>query len=187
MLRQHRYELLALALSYPNQELLSAIEQGLYDEAFKKTAPIPSDLDELEVEYCRLFVGPGHVEVPPYESVYRSHEISMQKGTVLGPAAVEVSQSYLEAGLQLASDFGDMPDHIAVETWFLAYLEAMAAANPEGDFLQYKQQFIEKHLGQWVITFAQEVRKASRHPWYSFTGDLLMEMFQTEPYTDLKV
>ncbi|NLB88040.1 MAG: molecular chaperone TorD family protein, partial [Syntrophomonadaceae bacterium] len=64
------YELLSIALSYPQAELLKLIRDGVFDETFGKKAPVPADLEELEVEYCRLFVGPGHVDVPPYESVY---------------------------------------------------------------------------------------------------------------------
>lgn len=180
MSKQNRFELLALALSYPNPELVDAIEQGKYDNEFGKTAPHPVNLEELEVEYCRLFVGPGHVEVPPYESVYREHDIKMQKGLVMGPPAVEVNKLYQEAGLQLAQGFHDMPDHIAAETWFLAYLEAMTKNTEEQDCLQHKQQFIDQHLGQWVVTFAEAVQKASHHAWYIYISQLLAETIEAE-------
>ncbi|MFY9141159.1 MAG: molecular chaperone TorD family protein, partial [Thermacetogeniaceae bacterium] len=123
MSKHQRFELLAKALFYPTQELMDAIKEGLYSEEFGE-APVPSNLEELEVEYCRLFVGPGRVEVPPYESVYHGHDSTMQQGLVMGPVTLEVKELYYEAGLQLAADFSDMPDHIAVETLFLAYLEA---------------------------------------------------------------
>jgi TorA maturation chaperone TorD len=181
MSNQNRYELLALALSYPHPELVNAIEQGQYDKEFGQTAPFPVNLEELEVEYCRLFVGPGHVEVPPYESVYREHDIKMQQGLVMGPPTAAVSKLYREAGLQLAQGFHDMPDHIAAETWFLAYLEAMAAHSADGqDFLQQKRQFMDQHLGQWAGAFAEAVRKASRHAWYIYISKLLAETIAAE-------
>ncbi|MGS0764554.1 TorD/DmsD family molecular chaperone [Syntrophomonas curvata] len=180
MSNQSRYELLALALSYPHPELVAAIEQGRYDKEFGQTAPLPVNLEELEVEYCRLFVGPGHVEVPPYESVYREHDIKMQKGLVMGPPAAAVSKMYQEAGLQLARGFHDMPDHIAAETWFLAYLEAMSNSADGLDFLQRKQQFIHRHLGHWAAAFAEAVQRASRHAWYIYVSKLLAETIEAE-------
>lgn len=180
MLKQQQYELLALALSYPNPDLMEAIQAGHYDRAFGINAPVPKSLEELEVEYCRMFVGPGHVEVPPYESVYRGHDHNMQKGTVMGEAAVDVQKMYAQAGLQLTADFSDMPDHIAVETWFLAYLEAMAATDPLGDYLEYKKQFLGRHLGLWVASFNEGIQQRGRHPWYGFAANLLFETINKE-------
>lgn len=179
-MRKQQYELLALALSYPNTDLLEAIQEGDYDQAFGLNAPVPASLEELEVEYCRMFVGPGHVEVPPYESVYQGHEHNMQKETVMGEAAIEVQKMYAQAGLQLAANFSDMPDHIAVETWFLAYLEAMAATEPQGDYLEYKKQFLNQHIGQWVAPFVEGIQQRGRHPWYEFAAKLLLETVNRE-------
>lgn len=180
MSKQQQYELLALAFSYPQEELISAIQTGIYDDLFASSAPDNIRLEELEVEYCRLFVGPGHVEVPPYESVYRQHDISIQAGLVMGESAVEVKEKYQQAGLQIAEDFHDMPDHIAVEILFLAYLEAMASIHPEDSYQEYKQRFINEHLGQWVEPFAREVREHSRHPWYTFASYLLTDLIPQE-------
>ncbi|HWQ74124.1 MAG TPA: molecular chaperone TorD family protein [Syntrophomonas sp.] len=180
MLKQQQYELLALALSYPNPDLLKAIQAGDFEQAFGQNAPIPASLEELEVEYCRMFVGPGHIEVPPYESVYRGHDHNMQKGTIMGPATVDVREMYARSGLQLAANFTDMPDHIAVETWFLAYLEAMASTDPQGNYIEYKKQFLDQHLGQWVEPFVEGIQRRGRHPWYEFAANLLYETIQSE-------
>ncbi len=174
-MKKEHYELLSLALSYPRAELLELIRQGSFEEVFGKKAPIPGNLEELEVEYCRLFVGPGHVEVPPYESVYRNPELNMQKGLIMGPAAQQVVKVYEEAGLQLKAEFHDMPDHIAVEFLFMAYLEAMHDSYPEEGFLDKKHAFINNHLGQWALGFADEVKNHGRHAWYLYVADLLAE------------
>jgi TorA maturation chaperone TorD len=180
MTMKRRYELLAMALSYPAPDLMLAVEKGYFDEVFGKSVPIPASLEELEVEYCRLFVGPGHVDVPPYESVYRGQDIAMQSGLVMGQAALDVKKDYYQAGLQLADTFTDMPDHVAVEVLFLAYLEAMAETTPGGNFLAQKRRFIKDHLGQWVSPFAEAVQQKSRLPWYAFASGLLKETVQTE-------
>lgn len=177
---KHPYELLALALSYPHTDLLQTIRQGQFDGAFGRKAPVPDNLEELEVEYCRMFVGPGHVEVPPYESVYRGHDHNMQRGTVMGKAAVDVRNSYARAGLQLNASFSDMPDHIAVETWFLAYLEAMTSSDPQGEYGEHKRRFLQEHIGLWVEPFVTGVQQRGRHPWYRYASDLLLKTINQE-------
>jgi TorA maturation chaperone TorD len=94
MSRQIQYELLAMALSYPSYELLAAIKDGEFDRVFACQAPVPSSLEEMEIEYCRMFVGPGHVEAPPYESVYRGNDINLQKGCVIGQQFKGVGNKY---------------------------------------------------------------------------------------------
>jgi TorA maturation chaperone TorD len=180
MSRQIQYELLAMALSYPSYELLAAIKDGEFDRVFACQAPVPSSLEEMEIEYCRMFVGPGHVEAPPYESVYRGNDINLQKGCVMGPPVAEVKKIYAESGLQLADGFADMPDHIAVETWFLAYLEAMTAVDPEGQYAETKKRFLTQHIGQWITPFYQAVQQHGKHSWYKYTVDMLHNIIQEE-------
>ncbi len=180
MSRQIQYELLALALSYPNSELYTAIKDGEFDRVFARPAPVPSSLEEMETEYCRMFVGPGHVEAPPYESVYRGSDINLQKGCVMGPPVAEVIKAYTESGLQLADAFSDLPDHVAVETWFLAFLEAMAAVDPQGKYAENKQQFLSRHIGQWITPFSQAVQRHGKHSWYKYAVDMLHNTIQAD-------
>ena len=49
-------------------------------------------LRTLEIEYNRLFVGPGRPQAPPYESVYRD-----PRGLVMGPTARDVERRYAYA------------------------------------------------------------------------------------------
>ncbi len=177
---KENYDLLSLAFSYPGERLLKVIKAGIFDEVFGKNAPIPNDLEELEVEYCRLFVGPGLVEVPPYESVYRNPELNMQKGLVMNNIVFEIEKKYKKAGLKINQEFTDMPDHIAVETLFIAYLEAMDQTHPEGDFMQQKKQFLQNHLGSWGLLFANEVIKKGYHPWYIYIAEILAETLRAD-------
>ncbi|HZK43754.1 MAG TPA: molecular chaperone TorD family protein [Syntrophomonadaceae bacterium] len=173
---QERYELLSLALSYPSQELMDLIEKRTFDKVFNEVAPFTGSLEDLEVEYCRLFVGPAHVEVPPYESVYRGHGNSMQKGNVKGSASIQVAEVYRKAGLTLNQEFTDLPDHIAVETLFIAYLESMKVVSPDEGFDEIQNQFVKNHLVQWAPVFADDVIKKTRNPWYSYIASLLTDI-----------
>lgn len=164
------YELLALAFSYPDQQLLETIHSGIFDRYFTAEVPQPGCLEDLEVEYCRLFVGPGHVEVPPYESVYRHNSHPLQQGCVMGSACVDVRRLYQEAGLMLNPGFSEMEDHIAVETIFMAYLLEQGEQEPQSPYRKQATHFLQDHLQEWAPVFAAQVEARTRHPWYAFVA-----------------
>lgn len=138
---------------------------------------IPEDQAEqalrtLEIEYNRLFVGPGRPQAPPYESVYRD-----PRGLVMGPAARAVERRYAEAGLALEPGYHDLPDHVATELGFMAYLATQEAEAQDEDTLAWldrERTFLRDHLTVWLPRFCQRVRKASQHPFYAALAELTM-------------
>jgi putative dimethyl sulfoxide reductase chaperone len=73
---------------------------------------------ELQKEYTRLFVNAiPKVEAHPYGSLYLEKD-----GLVWGLTTVEAVKLYIEAGLKMADDFKDVPDHFATELEFMWYL-----------------------------------------------------------------
>lgn len=118
---------------------------------------------ELRDDYQRLFVGPYHLEAPPYESCYRGAR------TVMGAAAAEVRRSYEEAGLALNPDLRELPDHIALELGFLGLLARDEAALRRagrtaelGACLQRQECFLADHLTRWIAPFSERVTAAAR-------------------------
>lgn len=145
----------ALAIAVP-QRALAAI-----DEATRHATTILAQggADELEVEYNRLFVGPGAPRVYPYESLYQD-----PMGLVMGPSAGEVLEAYRRSDLAINTAFRDLPDHIAVELEFMARLcfeEARAgSAGEAGRAFRLKQQqrsFLEEHLATWLPALCEKV------------------------------
>lgn len=118
-----------------------------------------SDPEELEIEYNRLFVGPGHVPCPPYESVYRKDRPLMERGLVMGPSTIDVQGMYGEAGLQKSRDFKDLPDHIAVELEFMRYLCAKEAEEGPGRWRSIQARFLDRHIRPWYLEFTECVRE----------------------------
>lgn len=135
-------------------------------------AQVEQALRTLEIEYNRLFVGPRRPQAPPYESVYRD-----PRGLVMGPAARDVERRYAEAGLALAPDCHDLPDHVATELGFMAYL-AMQEAEAQGEdpstWSDRESTFLRDHLTVWLPRFCQRVREVSRHPFYTALAELTM-------------
>jgi TorA maturation chaperone TorD len=127
-------------------------------------------LRALEMEYNRLFVGPGRPQTPPYESFYRD-----KWGLVMGPSARDVERRYAEAGLALAADHRDLPDHVATELGFMAYLatQGVQAQDEERQlWLEREHLFLRDHLSEWLPVFCRRVEEASQHPFYTALAEL---------------
>jgi len=151
----------AQALGPAVERLIRALEikQGQAEQALRT----------LEIEYNRLFVGPGRPQAPPYESFYRS-----KWGLMMGPSTREVKQQYAEAGLTIAPDYRDLPDHVATELGFMAYL-TMREAEAKGEkssWLERERLFLQDHLSVWVPRLCQRVKEASQHPFYTALAEL---------------
>jgi putative dimethyl sulfoxide reductase chaperone len=129
-----------------------------------------SMLDALKDEYMRLFEGPGHMQVAPYESVHRKDVSDMERGLVMGPATADAKRRYAEAGLALATDYHDLPDHVAVELEFMCYLcsKQVQAGDAARDTtsLQAQREFLREHLTQWLPDFCKAVVRASKVRFY---------------------
>jgi TorA maturation chaperone TorD len=129
-----------------------------------------ADVDELTVEYARLFVGPLVLQAPPYGSVYLEHDKQ-----VMGASTLAVMQFYRAAGLSMDAEFTEMPDHIAVELEFVSYLLQRAAAEDnQADIMQWLDQadsFRGRFLGPWYRRFCAAIRSNSDHPFYQALAD----------------
>jgi DMSO reductase family type II enzyme chaperone len=127
-------------------------------------------LRALEIAYNRLFVGPGRPQAPPYESFYRD-----KWGLVMGPSAREVERRYAEAGLAMAPDHRDLPDHVVTELGFMAYLtmrEAAAKGEERRTWQRRERLFLQDHLGAWLPPFCRQVQEAGQHPFYTALAEL---------------
>jgi len=155
----------ALEIVIP-ERVLANIEGGAAHEM--SNSPLERRDDELEVEYNRLFVGPGAPRVYPYESLYRD-----SMSLVMGPCAGEVLQAYRRNGLAINTAFRDLPDHVAVELEFMARLcceEARAGLAGRGDLaLRLKQDqrsFLDAHLATWLPAMCERVLRETTSTMY---------------------
>ncbi|EMA12372.1 TorD/DmsD family molecular chaperone [Haloarcula marismortui] len=152
------YAVLAECWREPTEQLTEAIEAG-------ELAPVVGDIGSadrhrLRTEYTRLFIGPAGPPCPPYESVYRDGEDPDELGPVKGPATMAVVRWYREFGVQPAAAYSDLPDHIATELEFAAYLA-------EAGFDDQLDQFFEEHLAAWTDEFLRQVEVETREAFYA--------------------
>lgn len=169
--RATRYELLALALSPPSVEMAAAIRKG--EAPFSLPA---FDQEALGPEYHRLFVGPGALPAPPYESVYRDG------WTVMGESTLQVRRQYAGAGYALDPSITELPDQVAVELLFMAVVAEEEAQAWEGrdaaaalSWLERERAFLEEHLTRWVPAFTDRLVAATEAPFYRRLAAALRE------------
>jgi len=183
------YQLLARCFSYPDQELLDLFDSARIEEYLELWRYVGSDargimarivgwveecpnreaaLKELEKEYTRLFVNAyPKLFAPPYSSVYLD-----KARRVWGPSTGEVARLYEAAGLGIAADFHDLPDHIAAELEFASYLigEPLKGgengSTPTPDLVSIEKRFFEGHLFKWAPVFFSRVIECSRVTFY---------------------
>lgn len=137
-----------------------------------------SDLNELRRDHARLFVGPFELVAPPFGSVYLEG-----RRTLMGQSTQDAMDLYRQAGLDMAGDFNNPPDHIIAELEFLAYLHsARQAANQDtaGNLQDLHNRFIRKHLGAWIESFTIKMEQGAETGFYKLLGKVTREMVRAE-------
>lgn len=150
-----------VAAGSQNQDIIDGCRE-MQDEIASRSGDLKAYQDELREDYLRLFVGPGHLEAPPWESVYRSKE-----HLLFGEETMAVREFYRSFGLESKNKNREPEDHIGLEMEFMAYLNCEAAAKAAADegfaeFLQGQRRFLKEHLQQWVPALCADIQKAAQ-------------------------
>lgn len=196
MARSHVYGLLATIFrAEPTEALLKELKDPRMSGAFSDLGvslgeeffgrPEKELVEELAVEYARLFLGPGR-HISPHESVH--HEVDGGDwGLLWGQETVKVKQFMESAGLAYAANYNGVPDHISVELEFLQKLAlreatAWAEEDIEGALygLKMEKMFIRKHLIKWVPLFCDKVIAFASAPFYREMAEVTKGFVQFE-------
>jgi TorA maturation chaperone TorD len=127
-----------------------------------------STFDDLCSDYTRLFIGPGKLLAPPWESVYFSEDrLTFQEETL------QVRDWYRRFGLESEKLHHEPDDHIGLEFEFVAHLARCALlALEQNDDARYdeaieaRRQFIAEHPGRWAAGWCGQVEKHARTDFY---------------------
>lgn len=127
------------------------------------------DIEELEFEFNRLFVGPSRLEASPYESTYRNTERTLMQNETLA-----VRRFYEKAGLVIAKMNTEPEDHLALELEFICYLLENDTTS------DLYPSFLKEHLLQWGESHCQLIREKTNNSFlvgisYLLEGLLLEE------------
>jgi TorA maturation chaperone TorD len=128
----------------------------------------PTSIDNVRTDYSRLFIGPGKVITPPWESVYFSVErLTFQRETL------QVREWYRRFGLQAEKLYQEPDDHIGLELEFMAHLARLGLLaleqNDQAKFdqaIDAQKKFLTEHLGHWVLGWCEQVERNARTDFY---------------------
>ena len=140
--------------------------------------------EDLKVAHAKLFVGPFTLAAPPYGSVY------LDEGRrVMGDTTMDVIACYEKEGLVSSDACKDLPDHIAIELEFMAFLickELDAHANSDsGEAAAYAQKqkaFKETYVLPWVPEFCEKIRQGTDNAFYRALADCASTVVRQEPH-----
>jgi TorA maturation chaperone TorD len=139
-------------------------------------------LQDLLLDYSRLFLGPFDILAKPYGSVWMEGE-----KVVMGDSTMAVLDLYREGGFELDENFREVPDHIAAELEFLYLLnfqesEARRGGDSEGlkKTADLKHRFLKNHLGRWVAPFTEAIKTGADTAFYKTLAELTVTFVQAE-------
>ena len=150
-------------------EAAQRISPELGEHANRLAAAFSSaTLQDLLVDYTRLFLGAPQALAKPYASVWLSGEPGLMQDS-----AIELQKLYAQGGFQIDEGFRDLPDHVAVELEFLYLLnfqlnQARAADDNTAAqaFEVLRTAFLVGHLGRWLGGFILAVHDNAQSDFY---------------------
>jgi len=196
--RKDYYQLLCLLFLEPDQknmfklrdhgnfELLREIYAGgdLLENFFETLTM--DRLDKEKEEYRRLFIGPGPLAAPPWESYYRSKErLLFEKWTL------QVRSLYHQFGLQSRKENNEPDDHLLIELEFMISLVHLSLHEKEIgrllDNLKSQQEFLENHFLLWIPSFCTKVEEETDSRLYLGAARLLEDFIRFDLTTIVEV
>ncbi|MGC8502054.1 MAG: TorD/DmsD family molecular chaperone [Desulfurella sp.] len=156
----NKFDCLSVLFLYPQKNIIEPYKNCAENFGLK----LP-ELEDLQVEYTRLFINAyPKVIAPPYESFWREKEI-------YGETTIAIKKLYAACNLDTSKNWHDLPDHIAAELAFLAYLEG----NDTIEYQDIKARLLEEHLKAWVDKFCEVVKNNTTLEYFKNLSILLEE------------
>ena len=141
-------------------------------------------MDDLVADYTNLFIGPGKLPAPPWESVYRSKDrLTFQEETI------QVRHMFYKYQLESSKIHKEPDDHVALELDFMGHLSTRIldeAKKKEKSWSQVKKlilaqkDFLNEHMLKWLPKFSDDVVTNSRTDFYRGFGKILIGYLRVE-------
>jgi TorA maturation chaperone TorD len=132
-------------------------------------------LEELLIDYTRLFLGPIEAPAMPYGSVWLGTDKDLMRESTMAVLAL-----YEEGGFEIAEDFRELPDHVAAELEFLYVLLFRESRGGGDEVAALKKRFLAEHLGRWTGPFTDAVKAGAQCAFYRELGDLTNRFVASE-------
>lgn len=142
-------------------------------------------LDDLRRDFNRLFIGPGAMLAPPWESVYRNED-----HLLFDQHTLQVREFYARHGMEFVKLNQVPEDSIAIELEFMKVLterllRALETADSTAErlLLQEQQQFLQQHLLVWSPKFITLTQKGAETAFYHGLAGVLGGFLSWEDQT----
>jgi TorA maturation chaperone TorD len=150
----------------------------MMDEELKAQENLEAYEAKLRQDYTRLFIGPGEIKAPPWESVYRSRE-----RLLFGEETLAVRKFYQSFGVSIKNLYREPDDHLSLELEFMSWLCGKALEElPGGEWKRYlegQEKFLREHLLEWVPAFTKDMENNAETAFFrglaSFTRGFLLQ------------
>jgi TorA maturation chaperone TorD len=153
-------------------EIETDVRRRISGDTESGTPRFSIELEEALVlldEHERLFIGPGHVPCPPYESFWREDVPVDIRRSLMGPCTADLRRLYGELEIEVMPTTGELPDHIAVE------LEALAYALSFEETSAIAKALFFDHVRRWLPRLCRAVVHEAEHPFYRDLGALTLD------------
>ncbi len=148
-----------------NREIKEGIEQILF---YFKTFNLNQDFDDLHWDYTRMFIGPGRLPAPIWESSYTNKD-----GLLFQEETLAVRRFYLKHQLIPKAYRHEADDHLGLELDFMYQLSnrVLDSLKEENfaeihELVKSQMSFLEEHLLNWTPMFKEKVMKSSNTDFY---------------------
>ncbi|WP_066313429.1 molecular chaperone [Bacillus sp. FJAT-29814] len=134
-------------------------------------------------EFQRLFIGPGPLITPPWESYYRSKEhLLFEEWTY------QVRRLYHQCGLQYVKENNEPDDHLLLELEFMYYLADLSRSEKDLhkslELISIQIAFLKEHLAIWIPSFCKKLIEATNSQLF-LGAAMLLEDFLSEDLNSL--
>lgn len=140
-----------------------------------ESAEVGEGPDAVRRDFTRLFVGPGRLKAPPWESVHRSRDRLLFEAETL-----QVREWYARFGLAAPRLNREPDDHVALELEFLAALAERALTALEEDrpddataLVEAHQAFLAEHVLPWVPALMEMIRENAETSFHTGVAELV--------------
>ena len=119
-------------------------------------------VEDVSVEYTRLFIGPPSPAAAPWETMYGDAPEGEKITVGFGAPTFQMRQLLRDRGLELSNENNQYEDHIGIELLYLSELCRDVAHASEGS-AEYDEtrsqvaQFIAEHPARWVDSLTEKV------------------------------
>ena len=156
-------------------ELLKALERAEED---------PEYFGELQLDYDALFNVPGSKLTFPYESCYTHRNIDGTYGRLWQAPAQDMHRILGEWEIVFAEGWDLIPDHIAIELFFMAELcrrTSVAEGDEEQKLLQeWQMKFFQAHLDSWIFEYLNVLEMKADTEFYQGMAQLLRAFLEED-------